>query len=244
VSEDQALYVYGVVGKSQLPQRLADRGLRLVRSGGVGALVAEMPDSPVTTTRRNLLAHADIVEDAFAWTTILPMRFGVVFPDDNSVRESVLDANRELLETLLARHEPTAELSLKASYDEDAVLVELMAQSARLARLRERYRVAPTMDAGMALGEEVAAGLGARRDRDAARVLDALGPLALDVRVGDVAVEGGVVNFAFLVDKGRLDEFDERLEDLSRQLSPPIRFKLVGPLPPYSFVDVPLPVAA
>src|SRR5439155_12335057 len=152
----------------------AARGLLLVRSGRLAALVAELPASPVSPTRKNLLAHADIVEDAFAWTMILPMRFGVVLPGEESVRESVLDVNRELLETLLKRHASTAELSLKASYDEDAVLADIVSASPHLAQLRQQYRRAPTMDAGIALGEAVAAELGARRDRDAARVLDAL----------------------------------------------------------------------
>ena len=86
--------------------------------------------------------------------------------------------------------------------------------------------------------------LNRRRDRDTGRVLDALAPLALDVRVGDVAVEGGVLNLAFLVEKAHVDDFDRQLEALSAELSPPIRFKLTGPLPPYSFVDVPLAAIA
>ena len=243
MSEEQ-LYVYGVVGETRLPKRLADRGLRLVTSGNVAALVAELPASPVTATRRNLLEHADIVEDAFGWTTILPMRFGVVLSDEEAVRELVLDANAELLESLLERHASTAELTLKASYDEDAVLAEVVASSPRVARLRRRYRDAPSMEAGLNLGETVAAELGARRDRDASRVLDALAPLALDVRAGEVSLENGVVNLAFLVEKDRVGDIEAELEKLSAELSPPVHFKLVGPLPPYSFVDVPLAVAA
>ena len=227
-----------------MPKRLADRGLRLVTSGRVAALVAELPASPVTATRRNLLEHADIVEDAFGWTTILPMRFGILMPNEEAVRESVLDPNVELLESFLERHASTAELTLKASYDEDAVLAEVVAASPRVARLRRRYRDAPSMEAGLNLGETVAAELGARRDRDASRVLDALAPLALDVRAGEVSLESGVVNLAFLVDKDRVGEIEAELEKLSAELSPPVHFKLVGPLPPYSFVDVPLAVAA
>jgi hypothetical protein len=49
---------------------------------------------------------------------------------------------------------------------------------------------------------------------------------------------------AFLVQRTRVEELEQRLGELSAELSPPIRFRLVGPLPPYSFVDVPLPVAA
>jgi len=241
---DEQLYVYGVVDETRLPKRLADRGVQLVTSGNLSALVTQLPASPVAATRRNLLEHADIVEDAFSWTTILPMRFGVVFPDEDTVRESVLDANAEHLVSLLERHRSTAELTLKASYDEDAVLTELIASSPRVARLRRRYRESPSMEAGLNLGETVAAELGARRDRDAARVLAVLAPLALDVRAGEVSLENGVVNLAFLVEKDRVGDVEKALEGVSGELSPPVHFKLVGPLPPYSFVDVPLAVAA
>jgi hypothetical protein len=232
------LYVYGIVRKGRLPQRLMRRGLRVVTSGDVAALVAALDQSLVEATRRNLLAHADVVEDAFAWTTILPMRFGVVADDAAAVREEILEPNRGELERLLDAHESTAELSLKAVYDESAVLSEIVASSPQLARLRERYRAAPTLAVGMELGEAVSAELGSRRDRDARRILDALFPLARDVRTGEVSAEAGVVNLAFLVDRSGVDAFDARVEELSSELSPPIHFKVVGPLPPYSFVQV------
>ena len=239
-----ALYLYGVVRASRLPERLARQGLRVLSSRGLGALVAAADDSPLRASRRNLLAHADVVEDAFGWTTVLPMRFGVVLPGAAAVRELVLDANRELLEELLERHQSTAELSLKASYDEDAVMAELVAGSSRLASLRKAYRSSPTVERGMLLGEAVAAEFGARRDRDAATILEALRPVALDLRASDVDLAGEVVRLALLVERDRVDELDRRVEELSADLSPPVRFKLVGPLPPYSFVDVPLAVPA
>jgi hypothetical protein len=240
----EPLYAYAVVRAASLPKRLSERGLVLVTSGSVAVLFAPLGDSPVETSRRNVLAHADVLEDAFASMTILPMRFGTVFPNQDAVRASVLEPNARLLESMLAAHENTVELALKASYDQEAVLAEITRGDARVRRLRDRYRGAATLDAGLALGEEVAAALGRRRDRDATRVLDSLVPLAADVRVGDVVLENGVVNVSFLIDRENLESFDTRLEELSRELSPPIRFRLTGPLPPYSFVDVPLPAVA
>jgi Gas vesicle synthesis protein GvpL/GvpF len=244
VSGSDFLHLYGVVGKRRLPAGLAKRGVKLVASDGLGALVQAVPDEPARATRRALLAHAEIVEDAFESMTILPMRFGVLFPDEDAVRATVLEPNREFLEELLERHSTTAELTLKAWYDQDAVLAELVATTPRLARMRESYRERTSMERGMALGEETAAHLSARRDRDADRILRTIEPLALDMRVGEVGLEGGVVSLSLLVERDRVGEVEEWLEALSRDLSPPIHFKLVGPLPPYSFVDVPLAVAA
>ncbi|HEX6490565.1 MAG TPA: GvpL/GvpF family gas vesicle protein [Gaiellaceae bacterium] len=239
-----AVCAYGVVAKRKLPSRLARRGIRLVGHGSVAALVARVSAEPQRATRRALLDHAEIVEDAYSWTTILPLRFGSVFPDEAAVRELLLEPNADLFEQLLERHAGVAELTLKASYDQEALLAELVASGPGLGRLRERYRSQPTLENGIALGEKTAALLEARRDRDADRILRTIEPLALDLRVGDVGLEGGVVNLAVLVERSRVGEVEDWLEALSRDLSPPIRFRLVGPLPPYSFIDVPVAVAA
>jgi hypothetical protein len=37
---------------------------------------------------------------------------------------------------------------------------------------------------------------------------------------------------------------ETKLEELAARLSPPLHFKLVGPLPPYSFVRLALPAVA
>lgn len=244
MSEDSGLYVYGVVRDGELPNPLARRGLRLVENQGLAALVKEVPAEVTRATRRALLDHAEIVEDAFDWTTILPMRFGVVFPDEEALCTQLLEASGPLLHELLEQHRSTAELTLKASYDEDAVLAELVGASPRLAQLRELYSRSPTMDRGVELGEETAAQLAARRDRDADRIVRQLEPLTLDMRVGEVGLEGAVVSLALLVERDRVGEVEEWLQALSRDLSPPVHFRLVGPLPPYSFVDVPLAVPA
>src|SRR5204863_5990318 len=106
------------------------------------------------------------------------------------------------------------------------------------------YRRAPTLENGLALGEAVAAALADRRERDAAHVLGELEPLARDVHVSEPDGEHGALSLALLVDRGAVETVSERLDRLAAELSPPLRFKLVGPLPPYSFVDLELPVAA
>jgi hypothetical protein len=59
-----------------------------------------------------------------------------------------------------------------------------------------------------------------------------------------VTVQGGVVSLTLLMARERVDDVEARVVELANELSPPVRFRLVGPLPPYSFVDVPLAVAA
>ena len=234
------LYLYGITRPRRVPKRLSDRGISLVRHGALAAIVSPIDASPVEASRRNLLAHADVVEELHTGATVLPARFGIVLPGREAVRDDLLEAGSDEFERLLEEHRDTAELTLKASYDE-SVLAEV---TGGLGRLRQAYARAPTLENGMALGEAVAEALARRRAGDAERILSTLRPLALDVRVGDPVDAHGLVNLAFLVERGRVETFSARLDELGARLSPPARFKLIGPLPPYSFVDLRTPVAA
>jgi hypothetical protein len=47
-----------------------------------------------------------------------------------------------------------------------------------------------------------------------------------------------VLSASFLVDREQLNQFDEALEEVAAGQAGRIRFKLTGPLPPHSFVEL------
>lgn len=231
------LYLYGVTRPREIPQRLEAEGISLVEADGRAAVVSELGEGPVEATRRNLLAHADVVEALHEDAVVLPARFGYVLESrDEALELLALDE----IEALLERHERTCELTLRGTYEE-SVLAEV---GAELQPLRDAYRAAPSVEVGIALGEAVGEGLTERRARDASLVLDGLGPLVLDVVVSEPAGELAAFNLALLAERDRVEAVEAKIEELAARLSPPLHFKLVGPLPPYSFVRLALPAVA
>ena len=231
------LYLYGVTRPREIPQRLEAEGISLVEADGRAAVVSELGEGPVEATRRNLLAHADVVEALHEDAVVLPARFGYVLES----REEALELLAlDEIEALLERHERTCELTLRGTYEE-SVLAEV---GAELQPLRDAYRAAPSVEVGIALGEAVGEGLTERRARDASLVLDGLGPLVLDVVVSEPAGELAAFNLALLAERDRVEAVEAKIEELAARLSPPLHFKLVGPLPPYSFVRLALPAVA
>src|SRR5204863_128450 len=70
---------------------------------------------------------------------VLPMRFGILLPDQAAVAAELLEPSRPELETLLERFAGTVELELKALYpDQQAVLAEVVRADPRSAGLRGR----------------------------------------------------------------------------------------------------------
>jgi hypothetical protein len=68
-----------------------------------------------------------------------------------------------------------------------------------------------------------------------------LRPHNLDVVSSEPAGELAAFDLALLVERDGVEPVEARIEELAERLSPPLHFKLVGPLPPYSFVRLALP---
>jgi hypothetical protein len=242
-----AVYVYGVVSAEAAPEASVE-GIegagppRLVRSGGVAAIVAAVPDEAVRTTRRNLNAHAATLAEAARHTTVLPMRFGVVFPSEEQLADELLGRRGAELESLLSRFGGKVEVTLLGSFeDQDAVLGEVVGAEPEMIRLRDEIRKLPDDAAYYArirLGELAAHGVEARRAAEEQQILQRLEPLAEAVDRDRELPERVVVKAAFLLDRGRLPEFDREVDALAQELKGRIRFSYAGPLALHSFVEL------
>jgi hypothetical protein len=231
------LYLYGITRPREVPERLREQKVFLVETEERAAVVSELGDGPVEATRRNLLAHADVVEQLHEEAVVLPARFGYMLESQEEALE--LLALPEI-EHLLELHEGTCELTLRGKYEE-SVLSEV---GAALQPLRDVYRATPSVEAGIALGEAVGEALAVRRAYDQSLVLDGLRPLVLDVVESEPAGEFAAFDLALLVERTGVEQVEKQVEEFSNRLSPPLHFRLVGPLPPYSFVRLAMPAAA
>jgi hypothetical protein len=229
-----ASYVYGVARSDIAPALgagVVGAEVRLVRHRGLAALVSDVPSAGVRARRRDLLAHSDVLQSAFATGTVVPLRFGTVFVDDAAVAEELLGERHDALESLLEQLDGTAELSVRASYVEDAVLAEIVRDDARVARLRAQSR-------DVELGEAVAAALVAKREREKAAMVATLQPLVRDLEIDEPREPYELVRASFLVECRHLASFDRAIEAFARERAGVVLMRCVGPLPPHSFVQL------
>ncbi|MFL6163170.1 MAG: GvpL/GvpF family gas vesicle protein [Jatrophihabitantaceae bacterium] len=237
-----ALYVYGIVDGSrsatlddvQAVGGMPADAIRWLTEDGlpVSAVVSPAP-ADLRGKRRDLLAHQRVLDQLGEQVAVLPMRFGVVAPDEQAVLASLrtnVDRYAELLRELAGR----VELNLKAVPDEQRFIasaandpaVRGAMQAARRDSSRERQ---------VQLGQAVAAAVAQRRQRCGTQLLDQLRPLAARATpLG--AGEQYVLNAAFLLERSAVDGFLDTVEELRGQLGPAVELVLTGPLPPYSFV--------
>jgi gas vesicle protein GvpL/GvpF len=237
-------YVYGVLATTASAPSgngIRDKPLRLVSGDGMAALVSDLDTAELELGREELLTHGRVLSDALEHGTVLPMRFGVVMDGDDDVRTRLLEQRAPDLRAELERLAGTVEVNIRATYDEQRVMREVLAENPSIAHLRDRVRGRPedaTYFERIELGELVSNALARKREEDAANILAALRLLALDVEVGETTHERVVLSAGFLVERARLGAFDEVLEALAEGNGGRLRFKYTGPLPPHSFVQL------
>jgi hypothetical protein len=235
-------YVYGVTASSTpVPSHpgIDGRQLQLVESDDVAALVSDAPGEDLELGRQAMTMHARVLEEAHKAGTVLPMRFGMVMADEDEVRQRLLASHREVLAAQLVEFAGKAELRLRATYEEEPLMREIVAGDQDVARLRESLRGLPedaTYYGRIQLGELVSQAVQRKRDADAAWILDQLAPLALALDVSDPPHERIVLSASFLIDEPRMPEFDAAVNRVGEAQAARMRMKYTGPLPPHSFV--------
>jgi hypothetical protein len=240
----QPIYVYGVLApSSEAPDTTGIGGgsLHTIVSDGLAALVSDLPGEELVLGREELTTHAHVLEEAIKSGTVLPMRFGVVMEDEPSVRERLLGTYHDQLQEQLEELQGKVELRLRAIYEEQPLMSEIVREDQDVARLREELKGAPedaTYYGRIRLGEMIAAAVERKREADTVQILDALEPLALATQLAEPSHERFVMGASFLVERDQVGEFDEAVDRIGRAQQHRMRLRYTGPLAPASFVEL------
>ncbi|MFJ8637097.1 GvpL/GvpF family gas vesicle protein [Streptomyces sp. NPDC093568] len=232
------VYVYAIVpADAVLPADAGGVGgpaapLRTISEGRVAAVVSDAPQK-LRARRRDLLAHQELLQRLADDGPVLPMRFGMVAPDEETVYRQLADAGGGHT-AALERISGGVEANVKAFPAQDA-LAALVAQDGKVRRLRDEARRRPSYEASLRLGEAVASALAARAAEAGRRILRELTPLARETAAGP-DVEGCVLNVSFLVDRAAHEGFRATAQRFADGHREHVELRLVSPLPCYSFV--------
>jgi hypothetical protein len=207
----------------------------------IAAVVSDSPAIEYDSSRRNMMAHTAVLEEVMREFTILPVRFGIVAPDENAILEQILKRRYDEFDRLLHGMEDRIELGLKIFWYEDVALREIIEENDVIKQLRDNLAGRPAEETyyeRIRLGELVEQAMNKKRAADADSILKRLNPIARDSRVNKIITDRMVLNAAFLVRRGREAEFDAAVQQLDREMAQRMMFKYVGSAPPYNFVNI------
>jgi hypothetical protein len=237
------VHVYGVV-RHPADLRVDEAGLGPVREvflGGLAALCSDVESEPLGR-RRELKAHADVLAQVCQQAAVIPMTFGTVLADTEAVRRELLERYADHLAGELDRLATVLQFNLRLVPDEDALLRDVLAESAELRRLS---RAVQGLQAGqghaqrLRLGEAMANGFRDLAHRLGDAAVRALAAEAVDLHVEEAGGPEGVTRAALLVQRSDTASFLDAAGALAERLSGRVVCRLVGPLPPFAFVAAP-----
>jgi len=226
----------------------------------ISAVVSDTPLEAPEPTVEHVLAHEGVIEEAMAKHTVLPLRFGVLFASEARVKEMLAENYPQYKENL-ARLHGKVELGLKVLWGEEEIRREMERASERGARFREemagraqelkRARGTPAIRGKgyylqMKLEKDVAQfeqlvreEMEATREREALRIFKDLRGRAVDACLTRLLDPNMILNAAFLVSRGEIEDFNQRVTELMRaNVEKGLEFALSGPWPPYNFVHL------
>jgi Gas vesicle synthesis protein GvpL/GvpF len=247
---ETGIYVYGILPAdvemtSEVPGVGDPPGqVRVVRSGGLAALVSEVDLAGQLGSPDDLMAHEEILDATAADVPVLPLRFGAVLTSEDAVADDLLAANHDEFAAALHELEDRAQYTVKGRYVEQAILDEVLSESKRAARLRDKIRgkdADATREERIQLGEIINEAVTAKRTEDTRALGDAMEGHCVASVVREPTHELDAVHVAFLVDADQERELEQAIENLARDWQGRIKVRLLGPMAAYDFVGTAQP---
>ena len=236
-------YLYGVIKKAD-NQNLSLSGLTTVGYQSLAAVVEEKEVKDYhklakEETVGELIAHQQIIEKIMEQSSILPVKFGTILKDEETVK-SVLEKGYFFLRNTLRDIEDKIELDLVCFWNEAKAAQMAYQKSKKVRNLQEKItkKKGVTLEDKIALGKLIAAYLASKREKLRNQILKTLTKEAVESCSHALADVNMLLNQAFLVEKKKQEAFNQALNQLDNQFAGLLNFRLVGPLPPYSFATL------
>ena len=246
--EDGRKHLYGVIGASENlnfgPIRVGnqDDEVYSVTYKGLSAILSNTSFTDYKTMTKDvviryLLDHQKVVESMMNSHPIIPFKFGSLAHSEKDV-EQILTQGYTLFKPLLPWVRERVEFELVASWDREKVFKALYEEESEIRSLQEMIERKSEREAlleKIKLGKLVCQYLKGRRSRFKETILSQLKGCTESQCDHDVVDDLMILNMAFLLRKEMESEFDRRVQSLDQTFLGEVCFKLIGPLPLYSF---------
>ncbi len=244
----EGIYVYCIIESAE-PRSFGKIGIGgrgddvfTVHHRELAAVVSRTPLMVYDPTRENALTHEHVnevvmIDNAF---TPVPMSFGTLFKTEDDIVEFLKDTY-DALRDVLRKMKDKLEFGLKVNWDRDTVLADVEHDYEEIRRLKaqiEGEQAQSTYFARMQLGRLVEQALAEKSESFVREIYDELRESAIASRSNKVIGDRMIMNAAFLVERGKSDMFDKKVQEIGRRYEGKLKFTYTGPWPPYNFVTI------
>ncbi|OEU70284.1 MAG: hypothetical protein BA864_14060 [Desulfuromonadales bacterium C00003093] len=242
-------YIYGFISTNEQKSLgfigIEQREVHTFPYKNVAAVVSDLPliqfDSlPKEILLRNLAVYQAVIEMVMKSHHIIPMKFGTILQGEKDLKK-IVEKSYGRLVTSMKEMENKIELDVAVLWSDMETVLREIGEEEEIKRLKEEAVTKPAdqvFEIKIELGKLVKDTLDKKREQCASQLLDVLKKDAENYHSHAVMDDSMIMNTAFLIDKDRQETFESKVDQLDKQYNGKINFRIVGPLPPYSFTTL------
>jgi DnaJ-domain-containing protein 1 len=245
--EESWKHLYGVIGRTKETTLGSQRQGSQIFPVTYKELSALVSDAPSVDYRglgkdlllKRLLDHQRVIESVMHSSSIIPFRFGSIARTEEEVIQ-ILIQGYSLFETLLQWVGERVELEVAAVWDKDIfkVLYEEEAEIQSIQKAMGTKTEAEAVQDKIKLGKLVRQCLLKKKVSSREQIFSKLKDCSESYCDHEVKDDLMILNAAFLVRKEMENEFDRQVRLLDEAFLGKVSFKVIGPLPLYSFKGI------
>lgn len=187
---------------------------------------------------RQLVSHQKAIEEIMSvGYTIIPVKIGTFAIDREEVKDT-LERGYTLIKEIFKKITDILEFDLATTWDDFNAVLKAAGEKKEIIELKEKLFADPegiTPADQMKVGFMVKKALDEKKEGCAREIHDVLKPISQNFKAHEVMDDRMVTNSAFLIEKSRQKDFDKKLNELDTLFGKELKFRCIGPLPPYSF---------
>ena len=245
------IYIYGVI-KSNGPQGFGEIGIgrkaskvSAINFKDLAVVVSKSPfiiyDSLAKEkTVKDLVTHQFVIEKVMENFTVIPVKFGtMVETEDEAVK--FLEKGYFILRNALRKMDGKIELDVVASWKLPKILSAIYRSNHKVQKKQQEIALKGNkvaLEEKMALGKLIEQALNIRKVRNSHLILQTLKKGAEEICLHDLTGDEMVFNAAFLIKTSDKKNFYKAVDKLDQRLEDTLNFRVVGPLPSYSFSTI------
>ena len=246
----KGIYIYGVIPNfysADMFRSLDDSAVYAIPYQNISAIVSDRESTLLDYTDREtlgyLLVHHQKTIEALignGFNLIIPMRLGTIVNSKEEVLR-ILANGHGLIMNVLKKMQFLTEIDLAVTWADFSETLSEIAGDPEILKMKEEIQ----KNAGkmfqvdqVKIGMLVQAKLKEKNLTMELKILDSLSPYSVDIKTHEVMNDQMITNSAFLLNRNKKENFEKIIDQLDETFNGLLNFKLVGPLPCYSFFTI------
>nr|WP_319999422.1 GvpL/GvpF family gas vesicle protein [uncultured Draconibacterium sp.] len=243
----KGIYIYGIIPNfysAEMFRSLVNTGIYTIAYQNISAIVSDRENVSFDFLNREelghlLVEHQKTIENLMqkGFNMVIPMHLGTIVNSKEEVFE-ILSTGYNLIINTLSKIESMVEIDLAVTWGEFSATIkevadhpDIIALKTEILKKKDPISHTDQVKIGALFEEKL-------KEKNAAvelEVMNALSALCTDIKIHEVMDDQMITNSAYLLNRNEKEKFEKTLDRLDAEYKGMLNFKMVGPLPCYSF---------